>query len=94
MDARVKPGHDSGCFAAISAYRRKHMPALGVERQRIDTAHRGEWQFAVEMRKQRAAARGLPLQERAERIGIDRDQNEIALPGKLLCRGLSGLLGG
>src|SRR5687767_12804973 len=46
------------------------------------------------MRKQRAAARRLPLQPRAERAAVDRDENEVALAGKPLARGLRRLLGG
>ena len=57
-------------------------------------AHRGERKLSVKMREQRAAARRLPLQLVAESIGIDGDQNEVALAGKPLGCGFRRLLGG
>jgi hypothetical protein len=35
------------------------MAAVGRERQRVDTDHRGKREVAIKMRKQRAAARIL-----------------------------------
>jgi len=65
-----------------------------VQRQRIDPQNRLHVEFAIEMRKQRAAARRLPFQLVAERVGVDRDQHQVALPGKPFRRGFGSLLGG
>src|SRR5712671_8079703 len=46
------------------------------------------------MWEQCAAARWLPLHLVAERVGVDRDEHEIALAGKPFRRGFDGLLGG
>ena len=45
------------------------------------------------MRKQRAAARGLPFQAFAERLHLDSKQHEIALSGKMLRCRLNRLFG-
>ena len=47
---------------------------------------RAEIEFAVEMRKQLVVARRLPAQRFAQRIGIDRDQEQSGLAGKMLFR--------
>src|ERR1700704_3608179 len=73
---------------------RENMPPGVIERQGIDALDGLERQIAIEMRKQRAAARRLPFQRVAQRIGIDRDQHQIALTGKPFRRGFGGLLGG
>ena len=73
---------------------RKDMPAGFIERQGIDALDGLERQLAIEMRKQRAAARRLPFQLVAKRVGIDRDQHQIALAGKPFRRGFGSLLGG
>ena len=70
------------------------MAAVGSERQRIDADHGGQIELAIKMRKQRAAARRLPFQPRAEAGGIDVQQHEIALAGEMLGRGFGRLLGG
>jgi hypothetical protein len=70
------------------------MPAGLVERQGIDPQHGLERKFAVQMGEQRAAARRLPFQLVAERVGIDRDQRQVALAGEPFRRGLRGLLRG
>ncbi len=46
------------------------------------------------MRKQRAAARGLPFQGRAEAVGGEGDQQQVGLPGEMLRGGLADLTGG
>src|ERR1700726_4580648 len=43
------------------------------------------------MRKQIVAAGALPFQRRTERRGIDRDQDEVRLPGKVLGGGFGEL---
>lgn len=70
------------------------MPSVRAERQRLGPAHRGEWQIAVEVREQRAAARGFPFECRPEGVGIDRDENEVALPGEVFRGGLGDLVRG
>ena len=63
------------------------MPAVSVDRQRPDPGNGGDRQIAVKMREKIAAARRLPFERVIETVGIDGDQNEIALPGKMLgCR--------
>src|SRR5437762_2701667 len=80
---------------ACSTIKSREGVAAGfVQRQRIDAVGGLHIQRRVEMREQRAAARRLPLQLVAERIGVNRDQHEIALAGKPFCRGLGSLLGG
>ena len=39
---------------------------------------------SVKMREQRAAARGFPFDQGPEHIGIDFDENKVALSGKVL----------
>jgi hypothetical protein len=51
--------------------------AGAAERKLLDPAHRVKRQRAVEMRKQRAAARRLPFQSRAQRFRLDHDQDEV-----------------
>ena len=70
------------------------MPAVGAKRQRLDPPHSRHRQRAVEMRKQCAAARGLVAQRGAERIRVDRDEQEIVRPGKMPRGGFANLLGG
>ena len=65
-----------------------------TERQRHDRAHRRHRQAAVEMRKERAAARRLPAELLAERLGVDRDEEKVAMPGEMPRRRLAHLLGG
>ena len=62
---------------------------FGPERQRLHPAHRGERQRAVEMREQRAAARGLIAQRGAERRGVDRDQHQVRRAGEMPRRRLA-----
>ena len=40
---------------------------------------RAEIEFAVEMRKQFVVARALPAQRVAQRVGVDRDQEQSGL---------------
>src|SRR5215831_4129226 len=77
-----------------SVERRKSVASVGGKRQRVDTDHGGDIERAVEMWKQRAAARGLPFERRAEALGVDVQQQEIALAGEMLRRGLGHLMRG
>ena len=70
------------------------MTAVVAKRHRLDPAHRGERQRRVEMREERAAARGLEAQRCSELCGIDRDQEEIVASGEVLRCRLGGLCGG
>ena len=65
-----------------------------IERQGIDALDRFERKLAIKMRKQRAAARRLPLQLVAERVSVDRDQHQVALSRKPLRCGFGSLFGG
>ena len=73
--AAARRGGRTGAITARAPGTRGRRP----ERQRLHPAHRRERQRAVEMREQRAAARGLVAQRGAERRGVDRDQHQIAL---------------
>src|ERR1043166_10051226 len=70
------------------------MSAVRAERQWLGPAHGAQRQRAVEVREQGAAAGGLPCERRAEGVGIDRDENEVALPGEMFRGGLPDLVGG
>jgi hypothetical protein len=70
------------------------MTPIGAERQRLDLGHRGETEFAIEMRKQRAAARRLPSEMPAKAPAIHLYQQQIFLAGEMFSRGLDCLLGG
>ena len=48
----------------------------------------------IEVGKQRTTARRLPLELRAKRGAVDRNEHEIALATKMLHGGLGDLLGG
>src|SRR5690606_9118231 len=68
---------------AVSVERREDVPAVGAQRQVLGAPHGRDREWAVEMREQGAAARGLPLQCRAEGRGIDAQQHEAALTGSM-----------
>jgi hypothetical protein len=57
----------------------------------IDAFHRLDRERAIEVRKQGAAARGLPFQGIAKLAGIHADKQQIALTCKMLCGGLRNL---
>jgi len=70
------------------------MVAVWAERQRLGPAHGGARQRVVEVWEQGAAARRFPFERRAEGVGRDRDENEVALPGEMFRGGLRDLIGG
>ncbi|GCC47837.1 hypothetical protein chiPu_0032070, partial [Chiloscyllium punctatum] len=61
--------------------------------QAQDFGDRAEVEFAIEMWKQFVIARPLPTQGIAERIGVDRDQEQAGLSVVMLARGLGDLRG-
>jgi len=63
------------------------MAAVCSQRQVIDPTHRRKGEWPIEMRKQSAAARRLPLQRGAERTGVDGKQDQTILAGAMLGRG-------
>ena len=70
------------------------MVAVGLRAHVEDGGHRAEVEFAVEMREQFVVARTLPAQGIAERVGIDRDQEQTGLSEIMLPRRLRDLGGG
>lgn len=58
------------------------MAAVGLRPQIEDRGDRAQIEFAIEMRKQLAAARRLPAQRVAKRAGIDGDQKQSGLAEK------------
>src|SRR5450759_5807403 len=62
---------------------RELVPSIGAERKGIDFNHRRDVESAIEMRKQGAAARGLPLQPVAEPAGLHTHQHQVVLAGKM-----------
>ncbi len=64
------------------------------QRQRLCPGDIIEPQRPVEMRKERAAARWLPFQGIAKRVGLDREQHKPVLAREMPCRRLGGLRGG
>lgn len=62
---------------------RKYVAAVGSEQQRFDTCHRGNFEFAIKMRKQHTAARWLPFQTIAELRCVDAYEQQIALSHKM-----------
>lgn len=63
------------------------------ERQWFDAEHSRKREIAIEMRKQRAAARSLPFQRRTESVRIHMQQQQVSYAGEMFCRGLSSLSG-
>ncbi len=59
----------------------------------VHAGDRAEIEFAVEMRKQLVVARRLPAQRVAQRVGIDRDQEQSGLAEEMLSRRLGDLRG-
>jgi hypothetical protein len=70
------------------------MTAVPVERQLFHATHGGDGQRVVQVRKQLAVARDLPSQRRGEGIGIDIQEQQVALTRVMLRRGLGRLQGG
>lgn len=69
------------------------MGTVAVERQRLDPRDGRHVEIAIQMRKQRAAPRRLPLEGIAQLCGIDVQQHQAGLTGEMLCRRFSGLIG-
>ena len=67
------------------------MRAVGPRPHVEDGGHRAEIEFAVEMREQFVVARGLPAQRIAERVRVDRDQEQAGLAEIMLSRRLGDL---
>ena len=72
----------------------KLVHAIRAQRQRHHLEHGRQRQGAVKVRKQVAAARGLPAQGGAETGGIHGHQQQIPLSGEMPARGLTRLRGG
>ena len=62
---------------------RQAMSTIGAERHLLDEANCRQGQCPVEMREESAAARRLETQRRAERLRVDRNQDEIIASGKM-----------
>src|SRR5262249_52597235 len=59
-----------------------------------DPAHGAERQRAIEVREEGTAAGGFPFKPGAKGVGVDRDDNEVALAREMLRGGLRDLIGG
>jgi hypothetical protein len=70
------------------------MPARCIEWQRIDAANHLQIEFAIQMRKQRAATRRLPFQFVAEGSRVNGNQHQVTLTREMFCRRFSRLIGG
>jgi len=71
---------------------RKIVSAVGTKRQRLGPHDSDQIKRTVEVRKQRAAARGLPFEPVSELGDIDTDKDQVALAGKMLCRSFPDLV--
>mgnify|MGYP003352939559 CR=1 FL=1 len=68
------------------------MPAGGIERQRLDPAHRGRIEIAIKMREQRAAPRRFPAERgAADAVDAHRDEQQVVHAGKVFRGGLTHL---
>ena len=67
------------------------MTAVGAKWQQINAYDGLRRKSAVEVRKQRPAARRLPFQGAAKPFGIDADQQQVVLTRKMLCCGFGNL---
>ena len=65
------------------------MGAVRAERQGYGPGDGVESEIAMEVRKERAAARRLPFQICAESFGIDIQKNEVALTGEMFGSGFN-----
>lgn len=70
------------------------MRPVGAERQRLDPKHASGIERSVKVREQVAAPRPLPAQRRPQSGGIDRDEQQIVLPRKVLGRRFAQLVVG
>src|SRR5689334_8784162 len=86
-----KPGRK---LRLSSLSERENVFAVGAKRQRNHVDCVLHVERGVKMREQRAAARRLPLQNAAECVALDRDENKVRLAGEMLRRGFLDLLGG
>jgi hypothetical protein len=64
---------------------------LDLIRERPRPAYRAQRQRGIEVRENIAAAGALPFELCAQCVRIDGDQDQVGLPGKMLCRGLGKL---
>jgi len=67
------------------------MASVRSQRQRVDPRDQCQIEITIQMRKERATARRLPLQAIAQRCGVNAHQQQIALPGEMLRGGLGNL---
>jgi len=65
--------------------------AIGAHVEVHHRQHRAEIELAIEVRKQLLIARALPAQCAAERVAVDLDQEQRALPEIVLAQGLGNL---
>ena len=72
---------------------RKIVAAIGAEGQRCGSDDGHQVKTSVEVRKQHATARGLPFQAVSKPGGIDTDEDEVALAGKVLSCSFADLFG-
>src|SRR5262245_6058055 len=85
--SQLRPAHPDGLVCQW----RKNVTAVGAKWQQIDAYDSLRRKSAVEVRKQRPAARGLPFKGAAKPFGIDADQQQIALTSKMFCGGFGNL---
>ena len=62
------------------------MRAVGTRLHGENVTHSSEIESTVQMRKQLAETRWLPLQRVAKRVGIDRNQEKPGLAGEMFCK--------
>ena len=67
------------------------MHSVGAQPHIHDLQHRAGIELAIEVRKQIATARRLPLQRITKCVRIDRDEKKPALTGEVLCGGAGHL---
>ncbi len=69
------------------------MPSVGPQGKVMDGRHSREQDRAVQMRKQRAAARGFPTEFVSKFCAIDFDQHQAGLAGAMPGRAFDDLAG-
>lgn len=67
------------------------MASARAQRQRVDARDQCQIEITIQMGKERATARRLPLQAIAQRCGVNVHQQQIALPGEMLRGGFGNL---
>ena len=67
------------------------MAPVRPQRQRVDVRDQCQIEITIQMGKERATARRLPLQTVSQRYGVNAHQQQIALPGEMLRGGLGNL---